>query len=66
MIVSDINNEEVKYLLEKKSRVGGENLIDANASFDPHKVMQFLLDLIQLVLKNLVKLLQKILEKDLQ
>jgi protein-export membrane protein SecD len=35
MIVSDINNEEVKYLLEKKSRVGGENLIDANASFDP-------------------------------
>ena len=23
MIVSDINNEEVKYLLEKKSRVGG-------------------------------------------
>ncbi|MDC0343022.1 protein translocase subunit SecD [Alphaproteobacteria bacterium] len=35
MIVSDINNKEVKYLLEKKSRVGGENLIDANASFDP-------------------------------
>ena len=35
MIVSDINNEELKYLLEKKSRVGGENLIDANASFDP-------------------------------
>ena len=35
MIVSDINNEEIKYLLEKKSRVGGENLIDANASFDP-------------------------------
>ena len=35
MIVADINNEEVKYLLEKKSRVGGENLIDANASFDP-------------------------------
>ena len=35
MIVADINNEEIKYLLEKKSRVGGENLIDANASFDP-------------------------------
>ena len=35
MIISDINNEEIKYLLEKKSRVGGENLIDANASFDP-------------------------------
>ena len=35
MIVSDINNEEIKYLLEKKSRVGGENLIDAYASFDP-------------------------------
>ena len=35
MIVSDIENEEIKYLLEKKSRVGGENLIDANASFDP-------------------------------
>ena len=35
MIVSDIDNEEIKYLLEKKSRVGGENLIDANASFDP-------------------------------
>ena len=29
MIVSDISNEEIKYLLEKKSRVGGENLIDA-------------------------------------
>jgi len=35
MIVADISNEEIKYLLEKKSRVGGENLIDANASFDP-------------------------------
>jgi len=35
MIVADINNVEIKYLLEKKSRVGGENLIDANASFDP-------------------------------
>lgn len=35
MIVSDIDNDDIKYLLEKKSRVGGENLIDANASFDP-------------------------------
>ena len=35
MIIVDINNEEIKYLLEKKSRVGGENLIDAKASFDP-------------------------------
>jgi len=35
MIIADINNEEIKYLLEKKSRVGGENLIDAKASFDP-------------------------------
>ena len=34
MIVADINSEETKYLLEKKSRVGGENLIDAYASFD--------------------------------
>ena len=35
MIVDDIDNQEVKYLLEKKSKVGGENLIDAYASFDP-------------------------------
>jgi len=35
MIVSDIYDEQIKYLVEKKSRVGGENLIDANASFDP-------------------------------
>ncbi len=35
MIVSDIENEDIKYLLEKKSRVVGENLIDAYASFDP-------------------------------
>ena len=34
MIVADINNEEIKYLLEKKSKVGGENLRDAYASFD--------------------------------
>ncbi len=35
MIIEDINNKEIKYLLEKKSKVGGENLIDAYASFDP-------------------------------
>ena len=35
IIVLDINKDEVKSLIEKKSRVGGENLIDAYASFDP-------------------------------
>ena len=35
MILSDIDIQDIKYLLEKKSRVGGENLIDANASFAP-------------------------------
>ncbi len=35
LIVSDYLNKDIKYLVEKKSRVGGENLIDANASFDP-------------------------------
>ncbi len=34
MIVQDYINPEIKYLVEKKSRVGGENLVDANASFD--------------------------------
>ena len=34
LIVSDIYNQEIKYLIEKKSRVGGENLIDAKASFN--------------------------------
>ncbi len=34
MIVSDLENTEIQYLLEKKSRVGGENLVDAKASFD--------------------------------
>jgi len=37
MIVSDINDSEIKYLVEKKSRVGGENLVDAKASFDPNE-----------------------------
>ena len=35
MIVSDLENNEIQYLIEKKSKVGGENLIDAKASFDP-------------------------------
>ena len=34
MIVSDLENNEIQYLIEKKSSVGGENLIDAKASFD--------------------------------
>ncbi len=37
MIVSDIYNPDIKYLVEKKSRVGGENLVDAKASFDPNE-----------------------------
>ena len=34
IIVQDYINPEIKYLVEKKSSVGGENLVDANASFD--------------------------------
>ena len=34
MIVSDLENNEILYLIEKKAKVGGENLIDAKASFD--------------------------------
>ncbi len=34
MIVSDINDENLKYLINKKVVVGGENLIKANASRD--------------------------------
>ena len=37
MIVSDIEDANIKYLIEKKSRVGGENLVDAKASFDPNE-----------------------------
>jgi len=37
LIVSDFYNSELKYLVEKKARVGGENLIDAKASFDPQQ-----------------------------
>ena len=36
-IVADFYNPEIKYLVEKKSRVGGENLVDAKASFDPQE-----------------------------
>ena len=34
MIVSDIYDENIKYLLDKKALVGGENLVDAKGSFD--------------------------------
>ena len=37
MIVSDITDPNLKYLVEKNSRVGGENLVDARASFDPNE-----------------------------
>ena len=37
LIVPDFYNSEIKYLVEKKARVGGENLIDAKASFDPQQ-----------------------------
>jgi len=37
IIVEDYYNSEIKYLIEKKSRVGGENLVDAKASFDPQQ-----------------------------
>ena len=35
MIAIDSENNEINYLIEKKSRVGGEDLVDAKASFDP-------------------------------
>ncbi len=34
MIVKDIYDENIKYLLDKKSLLGGENLVDAKGSFD--------------------------------
>ena len=37
LIVSDFYNTDLKYLIEKKAKVGGENLIDAKASFDPQQ-----------------------------
>ena len=36
IIVSDHLEKDLKYLVEKKSRVGGENLVDAKAAFDPN------------------------------
>ena len=37
LIVSDFYDSNIKYLIEQKARVGGENLIDAKASFDPQQ-----------------------------
>ena len=37
LIVNDLYDENIRYLVEKKARVGGENLIDAKASFDPQQ-----------------------------
>ena len=37
LIVLDHLNKDIKYLVEKKSSVGGENLVDAKASFDPNE-----------------------------
>ncbi len=37
LIVLDLYNPEIRYLVEKSARVGGENLIDAKASFDPQQ-----------------------------
>ncbi len=34
MIRSDIYDENIKYLLDKRSLIGGENLVDAKGSFD--------------------------------
>ena len=34
MIVSDIYDENIKYMLDKRSLIGGENLVDAKGSFD--------------------------------
>ena len=34
MIVEDIYDENIKYLLDKRALVGGENLVDAKGSFD--------------------------------
>ncbi len=34
MIVSDIYDENIKYLLDKRALIGGENLVDAKGSFD--------------------------------
>ena len=34
MIVADIYDDNIKYLLDKRALVGGENLVDAKGSFD--------------------------------
>ncbi len=34
MIIADIYDEDIKYLLDKRALVGGENLVDAKGSFD--------------------------------
>ncbi len=34
MILSDIYDDNIKYLLDKRSLIGGENLVDAKGSFD--------------------------------
>ncbi len=34
MIVSDIYDENIKYMLDKRALIGGENLVDAKGSFD--------------------------------
>ncbi len=34
MIVKDIYNENIKYLLDKRALIGGESLVDAKGSFD--------------------------------
>ena len=34
MIVPDLYDQNIKYLLDKRSLVGGENLVDAKGSFD--------------------------------
>ena len=34
MIVSDIYDENIKYMIDKRALIGGENLVDAKGSFD--------------------------------
>ena len=37
IIVPDFYDSNIRYLVDSKARVGGENLIDAKASFDPQQ-----------------------------
>jgi len=37
LILYDFYDSNIRYLIDKKARVGGENLIDAKASFDPQQ-----------------------------